>query len=179
MAETGNEDSGMNMNGSAAKAKNKRLLRRFWKDLDEKIGVLFLAVMCVLAFLQVVMRYLFNYPLFWVEEVTIMLSIWLVFLGAGVAARRGLHIAIEFIPFPPRVRVWVNVTIAVLIIFFFVLLFVGAVPLMIELHGVPTPALRIPTSWIMLSFPVGALVITVSYIRSIRQEFKNLRSNVD
>jgi len=50
---------------------------------------------------------------------------------------------------------------------------------MIELHGVPTPALRIPTSWIMLSFPVGALVITVSYIRSIRQEFKNLRSNVD
>jgi len=90
MAETGNEDSGMNMNGSAAKAKNKRLLRRFWKDLDEKIGVLFLAVMCVLAFLQVVMRYLFNYPLFWVEEVTIMLSIWLVFLGAGVAARRCL-----------------------------------------------------------------------------------------
>jgi TRAP-type C4-dicarboxylate transport system permease small subunit len=175
MAESGNDNPGMNMDGSAAKTRN-RWVR--WNDLDEQIGIFFLATMCILAFLQIVMRYVFNHPLFWVEEVTIMLSIWLVFLGAGVAARRGLHIAIEVIPFSSRGRSWVAVVIGLMVIFFFILLFIGAVPLMIELRGVRTPALRIPTSWIMLSFPVGAVVITVSYVRTIIKEIKNLRNTV-
>jgi TRAP-type C4-dicarboxylate transport system permease small subunit len=175
MAESGNDNPGMSMDGSAAKTRH-RWVR--WNDLDEQIGVFFLAAMCILAFLQVVMRYVFNHPLFWVEEVTIMLSIWLVFLGAGVAARRGLHIAIEVIPLSSRGRSWVAVVIGLMVIFFFILLFIGAVPLMIELRGVRTPALRIPTSWIMLSFPVGAVVITVSYVRTIIKEIKNLRKNV-
>jgi len=45
--------------------------------------------------LQVLFRYGFNNSLFWSEELGRLLLIWLTFLGASVAYRRGAHIGLD------------------------------------------------------------------------------------
>ena len=54
-----------------------------------------LAIMAVLVFANVALRYLFGISLSWVEELTRYMMIWLAWLAAGLAMREGAHIAID------------------------------------------------------------------------------------
>ncbi|NJB67663.1 TRAP-type C4-dicarboxylate transport system permease small subunit [Desulfobaculum xiamenense] len=47
--------------------------------------------------LQVFFRYVLNDSLFWSEELGRMLLVWLTFLGASVAYRRGAHIGVDIL----------------------------------------------------------------------------------
>jgi TRAP-type C4-dicarboxylate transport system permease small subunit len=150
-------------------------------DIDEKVGSFLILIMMSLTFLQVVMRYIFNAPLFWSEEVTIVLSIWVVFLGAGIASKRNLHIAIELWNLPYKGALVKSIIISSSIIFFCVVVIIGAIPLLIDLRTVKTPALRIPTSWIMISFPICAVVMIYAQLVAIIKDvisFKNIGKNI-
>jgi C4-dicarboxylate transporter DctQ subunit len=59
------------------------------------IASLLVAATVSLTFLQVVLRYIFNSPLTWVEEVGRYLFIWITFLGAAVAFARDTHIRVD------------------------------------------------------------------------------------
>lgn len=159
----------------------KSKLVKYIVDIDERIGSFLIFIMMSLTFLQVIMRYIFNAPLFWSEEVTIVLSIWVVFLGAGIASKRRLHIAIELFALSDKVALAKSIIISLCVIFFCVVVIIGAVPLLIDLRTVKTPALRIPTSWIMISFPVCALVMIYAQLVEIIKDvikFKNTGKNV-
>jgi TRAP-type C4-dicarboxylate transport system permease small subunit len=54
-----------------------------------------MAAMAVLVFANVVSRYLLNYSIIWVEELTRYMMVWVGFLGAGLVLRLGAHIALE------------------------------------------------------------------------------------
>jgi len=55
---------------------------------------LMLMVMLALVCTNVVGRYFFLYSFGWIEEVSRYLMIWIVFLGAGLALREGMHVAV-------------------------------------------------------------------------------------
>lgn len=57
---------------------------------------LFLLAMTILLILQVVLRYVFNAPLFWIEEVCTYVLVSLTFLGAAFAWGRREHITVDF-----------------------------------------------------------------------------------
>ena len=59
------------------------------------IASLLVAATVSLTFAQVVLRYLFNNPQTWVEEVGRYLFIWITFLGAAVAFARDSHIRVD------------------------------------------------------------------------------------
>ena len=44
---------------------------------------------------EVVFRYFLNHSLFWVEELSRFLFLWLIFLGIGMAFRRSMHFAMR------------------------------------------------------------------------------------
>lgn len=54
-----------------------------------------LAAMLALVFANVVGRYFFSVSFGWIEEVSRYLMIWIVFLGAGLAMREGMHVAVS------------------------------------------------------------------------------------
>ena len=70
------------------------LLDRFCKVLDA-ITVLFLALMVVLVFGNVVLRYAFNTGITLSEELSRWLFVYLVFLGAVVAMREHAHLGMD------------------------------------------------------------------------------------
>lgn len=59
--------------------------------------VLTLAMMCILVFGNVVLRYIFNSGITWSEEMSRFLFVWLVFLGAIVALKENMHLGVDIV----------------------------------------------------------------------------------
>src|SRR6056297_1448290 len=55
----------------------------------------FLGVMTLVAFVNILGRYLFHYSLAFTEEITINLFVWMTILGSGIAFERGIHLGME------------------------------------------------------------------------------------
>lgn len=59
------------------------------------VVVALMAAMAVLVFANVVSRYVLNYSIIWVEEVTRYMMVWVGFVGSGLVLRYGAHIAVD------------------------------------------------------------------------------------
>lgn len=131
--------------------------RRVLDIVLETLCVALLLCALGVAFLQVVLRYLFGAALPWPEEVANWSFGWAVMLGMALATGRGAHIAIDLLAraLPPRLKAvhagFVNVVIV-------------AASAALLVHGVAyigkvyqfSPALQWPMSWFFLAVPVGA-----------------------
>lgn len=74
-----------------------------------------------IVFLQFFSRYVLNDSIAWTEEIARYILMALTFTGSAMAARRGTHIAVEFLPnaLPPALRRWVHLAAALLAIAFY------------------------------------------------------------
>lgn len=72
----------------------------------EWLMALALAIMVVLVFGNVVLRYAFNSGITWAEEVARLMFVWLIFLGAILALRHHAHLGVEMVQarLPRRAR---------------------------------------------------------------------------
>lgn len=57
--------------------------------------ILLLGILAILTFLGVVARYIFNNPIVWNYEITLILFSWLIFSGVSVAFKTGENIRID------------------------------------------------------------------------------------
>jgi TRAP-type C4-dicarboxylate transport system permease small subunit len=78
---------------------------------EELVAGVFMVLMFLATFANVLARYIFNSPIQWAEEFARYAFIWVVFAGAVVCTKRGRHIAIQNAveALPPAVRRWVQV----------------------------------------------------------------------
>lgn len=74
----------------------KRLIFRLEKTV-EGLMALALAVMAVCVFGNVVLRYVFNTGIAAAEEISRLMFVWLIFLGAILALRRNAHLGVELV----------------------------------------------------------------------------------
>ncbi|WP_334190260.1 TRAP transporter small permease [Noviherbaspirillum sp.] len=81
------------------------LLPRVERFVEWLMG-LALAIMVVLVFGNVVLRYGFNSGIAWAEEVSRLMFVWLIFLGAILALRQHAHLGVEMVQakLPVRAR---------------------------------------------------------------------------
>jgi len=90
---------------------------RQWKkvlcDVDLYIAVACLACLITIAFVGVFMRYLFNSPFIWQDEVQMTLFVWVACFGGSAAFRSGGHIAIDLVVdlFPKSIQKVIDVLI--------------------------------------------------------------------
>ncbi len=62
-----------------------------------EIGIfIIISIMAVVVLAEVIFRYALLLPLFWTEEFARYCLVWSSLLGAGVALKRGEHIAVSF-----------------------------------------------------------------------------------
>jgi len=78
---------------------------KFNKFLDY-LGVATVSVVLILVVLQVTMRYIFNAPLTWSEELAVFALVWLSFVGSVICMRDHEHIEIEILVdnLPAKIR---------------------------------------------------------------------------
>jgi TRAP-type transport system small permease protein len=66
-------------------------------SLISRLAALLLAAAVLLMAVQVVLRFAFNAPQAWAEEVDRYLFVWSVYLGAFIALTKGTHIRVGFL----------------------------------------------------------------------------------
>lgn len=132
--------------------------------------IVMLAVMAVIIFANVCLRYLTNQSIEWAEEVARHLMIWLTFLGCGPVLRYGGHIAVENLQdaLPGRVAVAVRALIAVLLMAFFVFILWYGIEYMQRTQYQTTPSTQISVAWVYAALPVGAALMIVHWLLILR-----------
>ena len=120
-------------------------------------------LMALIVGAQVFARYVLNHSLFWSEELARFLLIWLTFLGAGVAYRRGAHASIEVIyqRLPGWGRRWAMAIVHLSALFFALVLIYYGTQFAHFVRNQISPALYLP-KWIPHSIiPICGLLLAL------------------
>lgn len=139
--------------------------------LNQALIVLLMASMAILVFANVVMRYVFNQSIFWVEEFTQIQMIWVAYLGAGLALREGRHVAVDMLQdaLPAPLRHAVRWFIAVATALFLLTLVLLGVQIAEFTWNQETPAMGLPAGLPYLGIPLGAAAMLLHLLLFWRQ----------
>ena len=135
-------------------------------------------VITVLVFIEVMLRYVFESPLFGIEELIVVIAMWLYFIGASLGAYDRTHIKADVI------HVWVKsargmaiihtinsvitVTLSAIMAVWCYDYFIFG----IEMGGA-TPALRLPLVIPQSAVFVGAILMTIYFFVELVDNFRN------
>lgn len=157
-------------------------MRANWKrfcTLYDNFMSLFLAtllgVMVAIMFAQVVLRYMFNSPFTWAEEVAAYIFVWIVLLGGGPVFVRGSHIAVDYYAHfvPKKYHRKLNVLVSLPIIAFLVLLMIYGWQFVAINAGVPAYTTNLfELSHAYLAIPIGAVLMLIGLFRALIEEPK-------
>ena len=95
-----------------------KALARFTAHFEEVLCAILFAIMAIVAFVNIISRYLLKYSLAFTEEILISFFVWLTLLGSAIAFRRGAHLGFSFITdrLPREVKaflIWVGALLGV------------------------------------------------------------------
>ena len=69
-----------------------------WSDgIEETLIAIFLALMTLVTFANVVARYIFNDNILWALETTVFLFAWLILLGTSYGVKKTLHLGVDLL----------------------------------------------------------------------------------
>jgi TRAP-type transport system small permease protein len=129
-------------------------------------------VMTLSVWVQVGGRYFFNYSIASSTEVATLAQIWMVLVGAGIAARQDLHARIDALVnlFPAPVRRMLTAATSLLGLAFLAAVVVGAVPMLRQGQFQTTPTLGMPMWVPYLGLLVGPLYFAAEVLdMAVRQ----------
>ena len=140
-------------------------------NLDLFLASIALAVLTLVTFAAVVMRYVLKAPLLWQEEAQAFCQVWMIFLGASVAFRQGSIVAIEMVvdALPEKGKRIMEYVVDMIVIFTLTFLMVKCQQYIAQIFGRThrgTPILGIPYELIYGISPYGCGLMILSYLLS-------------
>jgi TRAP-type transport system small permease protein len=150
------------------------LFRRIFGRVDNALASVedILIIIChgliaVLVVVAVVMRYAFNDPLTWGEELIVALLTWMVFLGAAGAVRSQMHIRIDVMApvFRMRKFMWLNTLTVIIGIVIIVTMIWGCYAQVLQELVVISPMMNISKAWFASAMPVGLTLMLIHVLR--------------
>ena len=135
------------------------------------------ALMILVTLANVFGRFLFNSPIFWSSEMARYSFVWIIFLGAALAARNGSHIGMEVLmnKLPPKGKVFLKAAINCMVIIF---LFVFTIVSFIQAYNAvdtESSAMQIPMLIPYLALPLGGAAMIVEVVRIIKSNKQSKR----
>lgn len=139
--------------------------------LEETFITTLLISSSIILFVNVVARYVFNTGFVWAEELVRYEIIWMVFIGASVAVRKGIHIGIDVLHhvLPKNGKKIVRIVIGVICLIFCVVLFIYSLELVMQTRsfGQRTSAMRMPFWIVLLAIPIGAGLMAIRFAQEL------------
>ncbi len=138
----------------------ERLKIIYQKPVELACGALMVAITAVV-FLQVISRYVFNYPFDWPEEMARYLFVWVALLGAALALQRGAHFSIDALVkrFPAKWRLIVPLLIHTTLGIFTLVVSVKGFQLALRVREQLSPGMEISMAYAYLSVPVSFAIM--------------------
>jgi len=119
--------------------------------------------------LQVTMRFVFNAPLTWPEELSQILLVWMTFIAAVGLSRKQLHIRVELFDnmLGRRSRLTLEAFFNLLTVIFMAYLVVGGWQMYEQMQFERTAALRIKLNLIYAIVPITAAAMFTIHLRQL------------
>lgn len=150
---------------------------KFLDNFEEYLCVWTMAIMTVIVFIQVVMRYVFSNSLSWSEELARFIFLWLSWIGASYAVRERSHFRVEMFANMIKGKKRIYFEYMILIAWFafsFFLAWQGTMLLMfLQETGQESAAMRIPMTWPYASVPIGSALMCIRLIFEMNKLYKN------
>ncbi|HBA85356.1 MAG TPA: hypothetical protein DCZ95_14815 [Verrucomicrobia bacterium] len=146
---------------------------------DHVLAALFFGAMALIAFMNVLGRYLFHYSLSFTEEITIHLFVWLTVIGSGLAFERGAHLGMVTLCrlFPLAARkalVWLNALLGALLFVVVDILLVQSIYREITLFHAKSSAFGLPIWIYYAGVPVFSIYVFRGIYRGARAQASTL-----
>ena len=129
--------------------------------LVERVCIGLMVVLVADVFLGVYSRYVMHATFQWYDEVARLCFVWMIFLGAAVAIRRGAHFRLHLLidTLGPTARRRVDLLVTVIVIAFAAVLVAGGIAILPVARRQVTDALEISMVWFYGALPVGGALM--------------------
>ncbi|XXM70718.1 TRAP transporter small permease [Lysinibacillus sphaericus] len=156
------------------------MILKWIKSVDDIISTIALSLIILLTGINVFLRFVMDNPVAWVEEVTIGLFIWVVFIGISSAMRRESHIGVDYfikkMPKPLRILCEAIRAAAIYYVLIYVFVFLG-IGLAEQAVSKVTPILGVKYLYIDAAVPLGGILAAIHFtwlsIRSFLSQSAN------
>ena len=147
-------------------------------NIDLVISCICLALLVFIVFSNVILRYCFNSPYQWGEEVEMLLIVWVIWYGGSAAFRTGNQICVDMVLglLPQKMQKVINVLIFILsfaVILFMLRQGLSYVLQLADTNRV-TETLHIPRAFVYSCMPAACFLmlinLTVAFIREMKGE---------
>lgn len=135
------------------------------------IGMLLLFMLFALISVNIVLRYFFNRPIFWAEELTNFLFIWFSFIAASYAITKGSHVRVTVFVnlMPKKIQTILSIIINLVLV---ITCFAFIVPTLKVLPVLNiSSALRIPEKYVFVIIPIFFILCTIFVVIHIIKLF--------
>ena len=130
-------------------------------------------IMTSLVLIEVVSRYIFGAPLRIADELGAYMMVAMVFLGLGYTWKEKRHIAIEFVidRFPPKVRIWLDLIILIIVAGFVPVMIYASYEVVISSFKTGITGygglLQLPLAWPKLTLLIGSIILIFPIISDL------------
>ena len=143
-----------------------------YKALLNGFIYLMFTLMTLVTLANVFGRFFFNSPIFWSSEMARYSFVWIIFLGAALAARKGSHIGMETLLniLPQKGKAFLKAVInCIMIIFLFVFTIFSFIQ---AFNGIDTESSAMQISMLIpyLALPLGGVAMIVEIVKIIRSK---------
>ena len=136
-----------------------------------------LAILSGTIFVQVLSRFLFNFPLAWSEETSRYSFIWLTMIAAPICIRLRANISMDVVSrhLPRYGVILLEIVGAVLVLIFSIVLLVWGLKILGVVNSQSSPAIGIPMLWVYAAIPTGAALMIVELAASLSSSINDFR----
>jgi TRAP-type C4-dicarboxylate transport system permease small subunit len=130
-----------------------------------------MVVLVVDVFLGVWSRYVLHATFQWYDEVARLCFVWMVFLGAAVAVRRGAHFRLHLLVdrLGPRLRRAADLVVALLVAVFGGVLVAGGIAMYPLARRQVTDSLELSMLWFYGALPIGGALMILFSLPHLRR----------
>ena len=148
--------------------------------LDWAIG-LTVAIIVVVLFVGVVLRYVFSHALFWSEEISVLAMIWMTFLGGVILVREDKNVIITVFAdlFKQKTQKRIKIFSDFLVLIILIVMLCLSWKLTDKLAFSTTPALRLSEAWFGWSMIIGFALMLYYQIQRVVAIFTKKKPPVE
>ncbi|MFB3816223.1 MAG: TRAP transporter small permease [Candidatus Methylomirabilales bacterium] len=159
--------------GTGAAAPLRVLASLVARPVEWACGLLMTAI-TVLVFLQVITRYVLEYPLDWPEEAARFLFVWVALLGAVLALRRSAHFSIGALTarFSPAVQRGIAILVHGVLLGFLLLVAWLGLDAALRVREQESAAMEVSMTWGYASVPVGFALLALETARALWRQVR-------
>ena len=153
----------------------KKIIVAFLNNIEFSISQVILWIFVVLTSIQVILRYIFNNPLDWPEELNQILLVWMTFIGGIGLSRKNLHLRVDIVDdfLPKKILIFLRSFFNLSTIIFMAIIIIGGIELFNEMIYERTPAMRLKLSYVYLIVPISSFFIIIIYLFQLYKDYKS------